>query len=104
MIQPLPSNFQKGVRPRPTRKVVSADRAAVHAIINELLERSGMVQDEAGRRMGCTNGARISQIKGGYKIRNGTGPARPSFEWVCKLIAVCGAQLWIEFPAEPFAD
>ncbi len=104
MVQPMPSSYRRGVKAKTTKQVATADQASLHHLINELLEHSGLTQDQVGKGMGCNNGKRIAQVKYAHKIRNAKGRAKPSFEWFLKLIHVCGAQCWIEFPSEPFAN
>jgi predicted XRE-type DNA-binding protein len=87
---PLPSSYSPP--PRQSILVVLDDDRAMTSLIDQLLEKAGISQAEASRRLGVSKQA-VSEYKN-LKRR------RPSIQWLAKLVQVCGGRIIVEFPPE----
>lgn len=89
MYSPVPGMTQHSTATHHVAVVLSDERA-VQRLVELLLEKAGLSQAEAARRMGIA-----SQSLNQYKISR---RARPSLQWLARLAEVCGAKIIVEFP------
>ncbi len=87
---PLPSS---SVRHTQAFTAVTPDEASVNALIEQLIQRSGLSQGELCRRIGIDPRG-LSQYR--HRRRQ-----RPSIWWMARLATACGARFWIEWPQRP---
>lgn len=78
----------QNVRPGPRHLAVIADDKAIGALIDALIEKSGMSQNEIARRLGVAY----------QTVQQRRRAKRPSLIWIARLAEVCGARIIIELP------
>lgn len=76
--------------PTPLTQLI-CDERAISALLRTLLNRAGLSNGEAARRLGVNYNS-VSQYLNGRRNR-------PSLLWFLKFVDLCGARLLIEFPA-----
>lgn len=89
---PFPSSSVRDTTPL---TAVTADEESIIALIDQLLNRSGLSQRELSKRIGIDE-RNLSQYRH-FRRR------RPSVWWLARLATACGARLWIEWPTRPLA-
>ena len=82
----LPSTQSTHLTPR--HLAVIADDRAISALIEALIETSGMSQNELAKRLGVSY----------QTIQQRRRAKRPSLIWIARLAEVCGAKIIIELP------
>lgn len=73
--------------------ILLGDDRAIAALIDRLLDRANLSDDELAGRLGI----RKSTL---YQYRVGRRK-RPSIQWLVKLVSACGGRIMIEYPTGP---
>jgi hypothetical protein len=91
-LTPLPSTSSPPIQ-RSRLAVIVTDDKAIQSLIELVLDRSGLTQSEIARRLGI----KLQSLNEYYRGRR----RRPSVQWLARLIDVCGAKIYVEFPSRP---
>lgn len=89
MINPIPSSIPQ--KPAEANlAVLSEDPRGFARLLELILSRAGISQNELALRLGI-NGSAISNRK---RIGN------PTIQWLVRIVNLCGGKVWVELPSQ----